>query len=80
MPRVGYLTLTKEQTGRRDFLKAGSLGFLGLHLSQFLATQSTMAATTVNQPKPKTQSTGLYSNLAGRRPEPHRYLGPEAKQ
>jgi Protein of unknown function (DUF1501) len=56
MPRVGYLTLTKEQTGRRDFLKAGSLGFLGLHLSQFLATQSTMAATTVNQPKPKAQA------------------------
>jgi len=55
MPKVGCLTLTKEQAGRRDFLKAGSLGFLGLHLSQFLAAQSAMAAT-VSQPKPKAQA------------------------
>jgi len=28
-------------TGRRDFLKAGSLGFLGIHLGQFLQAAST---------------------------------------
>ena len=31
-------------TGRRDFLKAGSLGFLGMHLSQFLRAASTSGA------------------------------------
>ncbi len=30
--------------GRRDFLKAGSLGFLGIHLSQFLRAASTADA------------------------------------
>ncbi|HUS06123.1 MAG TPA: DUF1501 domain-containing protein [Bryobacteraceae bacterium] len=30
--------------GRRDFLKAGSLGFLGIHLSQFLRAASTAGA------------------------------------
>ncbi len=50
MPKAGCLTLTNEQASRRDFLKAGSLGFLGIHLSQFLAAQSTMAASG-DQPK-----------------------------
>ncbi|MEO8131870.1 MAG: DUF1501 domain-containing protein, partial [Bryobacteraceae bacterium] len=30
--------------GRRDFLKAGSLGFLGIHLSQFLQAAATSGA------------------------------------
>ncbi len=53
MPKAGCLTLTNEQASRRDFLKAGSLGFLGIHLSQFLAAQSAMAASGDN---PKAQA------------------------
>src|SRR6266436_2188429 len=45
MLRAGCLTLTQAEASRRDFLKAGSLGSLGVHLSQFLAAQSAMAAT-----------------------------------
>ena len=55
MPKAGCLTLTHHQAGRRDFLKAGSLGFLGIHLSQFLAAQSAMAAAE-DKPKPKAQA------------------------
>lgn len=50
MPQTGCLKLTSAQAGRRDFLKAGSLGFLGIHLSQFLAVRSAMAATEPAQP------------------------------
>jgi hypothetical protein len=53
MPKAGCLNLTNHQAGRRDFLKAGSLGFLGIHLSQFLAAQSAMAA---SGDKPKAQA------------------------
>ena len=53
MPKAGCLNLTNQQAGRRDFLKAGSLGFLGIHLSQFLAAKSAMAATSE---KPKAQA------------------------
>lgn len=53
MPNAGCLKLTKSEATRRDFLKAGSLGFLGIHLSQFLAAQSAMAA---SENKPKAQS------------------------
>jgi len=69
MPKIGCLTLTKEQVGRRDFLKAGSLGFVGIHLSQFLAVQSALSAS-VDKPKSKAQAC-----IRGRT-EPHRYLGP----
>jgi len=55
MPKIGCLTLTKEQVGRRDFLKAGSLGFVGIHLSQFLAVQSALSAS-VDKPKSKAQA------------------------
>src|SRR5512141_973983 len=48
MLKAGCLTLTQAEASRRDFLKAGSLGFLGIHLSQFLAAQSAMAATGAN--------------------------------
>jgi len=55
MPKTGCLTLTREQASRRDFLKAGSLGFLGIHLGQFLAAQSVFAAPE-GGPKPKAQA------------------------
>jgi len=53
MLKAGCLTLTRDQAGRRDFLKAGSLGFLGIHLSQFLAAQSALAA---SEAKPKSRA------------------------
>src|SRR4051812_25795901 len=46
MPRAGCLTLSEAQMRRRDFLKAGSLGFLGIHLSQFLEARAVAAPTT----------------------------------
>src|SRR5207247_6036820 len=55
MLRAGCLTLTQAEASRRDFLKAGSLGFLGIHLSQFLAAQSAMAATG-DKASPKAQA------------------------
>src|SRR5258708_39812090 len=55
MLRAGCLTLTRAEASRRDFLKAGSLGFLGIHLSQFLAAQNTVAAAGANA-KPKAQA------------------------
>jgi len=53
MPKAGCLTLTHEQAGRRDFLKAGSLGFLGIHLSQFLTARNLLADASA---KPKAQA------------------------
>lgn len=38
---TGCLNLNREQSRRRDFLKAGSLGFLGLNLPQFLRAAAT---------------------------------------
>jgi len=73
MPKIGCLNLTQEQAGRRDFLKAGSLGLLGIHLRQFLAVQTALAAS-VNKSKSKAQACILLW------PESHRYLGPEAEQ
>src|ERR1700730_16023765 len=55
MLKAGCLRLTRAEASRRDFLKAGSLGFLGIHLSQFLAARSAMAATADNA-KPKAQA------------------------
>src|SRR5258708_8542442 len=55
MLRAGCLTLTRAEASRRDFLKAGSLGFLGIHLSQFLAPQNAVAAAGANA-KPKAQA------------------------
>ena len=55
MLKAGCLTLTQAEASRRDFLKAGSLGFLGIHLSQFLAAQSAMAATG-DKASPKAQA------------------------
>ena len=44
MTRVGCLTCSKADLARRDFLRVGSIGCLGLRLSQFLQLESAMAA------------------------------------
>ena len=44
MTRVGCLTCSKADLARRDFLRVGSIGCLGLRLSQFLELESAMAA------------------------------------
>ncbi len=41
---------------RRDFIKVGSLGFLGMHLGQSLMLESATAATTGRKPEGKAQS------------------------
>ena len=41
--RRGCLTGTEEEFRRRDFIKVGSLGFLGIHLSQALRLEAAMA-------------------------------------
>jgi hypothetical protein len=43
--RRGCLTGTREEFDRRDFLRVGSLGFLGIHTSQWLRLEAAMAAT-----------------------------------
>lgn len=42
--RRGCVSGTEEDFGRRDFIKVGALGFLGIHLSQALQMESAMAA------------------------------------
>jgi hypothetical protein len=37
------LSLTREQASRRDFIRVGSLGFLGIHWSQYLRAATTKA-------------------------------------
>ena len=44
MEPTGCLRLTRQQALRRDFLKVGSLGFLGIHLDQYLRAASTQQA------------------------------------
>ncbi|MBL8215815.1 MAG: DUF1501 domain-containing protein [Bryobacterales bacterium] len=43
--RRGCLSGTREDFGRRDFIKVGALGFLGINLSQSLQLEAAMAAT-----------------------------------
>ena len=43
MKKVGCLTCTEAELGRRDFLRVGSVGALGLSLSQILEWESLMA-------------------------------------
>src|SRR5687768_9797275 len=38
---TGCLKLTEREASRRDFLKAGSLGFLGINLPQYLRAAAT---------------------------------------
>jgi hypothetical protein len=42
--KCGCLTGTEEEFRRRDFIKVGSLGFLGIHLTQALQLEAAMAA------------------------------------
>lgn len=42
---TGCLRLTEEASRRRDFLRVGSLSFLGMHLSQYLRAASGQKAT-----------------------------------
>ena len=44
MKKVGCLTCTEDELGRRDFIRVGSIGALGLSLSQLLQLESVMAA------------------------------------
>ncbi len=43
LKRVGCLSGTKEQWNRREFIGVGSLGFLGIHLSQALRLEAALA-------------------------------------
>jgi len=43
MKKIGCLTCTEDELARRDFLRVGSLGILGLSLSQMLQLESVMA-------------------------------------
>ena len=49
----GCLSGTEEQWGRRDFIKVGSLGFLGLNLAQSLRLQAATPARLGSQAKAK---------------------------
>jgi hypothetical protein len=40
----GCLRMTREQASRRDFLRVGSLGFLGIHTNQYLCAASAAKA------------------------------------
>ena len=44
MKKVGCLTCSEADLARRDFLRVGSIGVLGLSLSQLLEVRSVMAA------------------------------------
>jgi uncharacterized protein (DUF1501 family) len=44
LKKYGCLTCTEEQVRRRDFLRVGSLGLLGISLGSFLQARSVMAA------------------------------------
>ena len=59
---------------RRSFITAGSLGFLGLSLREALS------AAADSQFSRQRQGQGRDPVLARRRPQPHRYLGPQDQQ
>src|SRR5437773_11111467 len=44
MEDTGCLRLTRQQASRRDFLRVGSLGFLGVQLDQVLRAAATQRA------------------------------------
>jgi uncharacterized protein (DUF1501 family) len=44
MDDTGCLRLTRQQASRRDFLRVGSLAFLGIHLDQYLRAASSGSA------------------------------------
>ena len=51
MKRIGCLSPTDAVLKRRDFLRVGSLGLLGINLSQYLRLKSVMAAAGVDVEK-----------------------------
>jgi len=51
--RLGCLHERDDQTARRDFLKVGSLGFLGVTLGQALALEAATSKTLRQKPKAK---------------------------
>ena len=51
--KLGCLCESEAQTARRDFLKVGSLGFLGMTLGQTLALEAAPAATMGTKAKAK---------------------------
>ena len=53
LKKIGCLTGTDRQWGRRDFVKAGSLGFLGMNLAQSLRLQAASSARLSSQAKAK---------------------------
>src|ERR1041384_906654 len=67
----GCLRMTPEQASRREFLRAGSLSFLGIHASQYLRAAS------VEKPEGKAQACILLwleggpSHVDTRDPKPH---------
>ena len=56
MKRIGCQCASEQEWSRRDFVKVGSLGFLGMHLSQSLLLQQAVAARTGNAPGGKAKS------------------------
>ena len=56
MRRVGCQCASEQEWSRRDFIKVGSLGFLGMHLSQSLMLEQAIAARTGQTPAGKAQA------------------------
>ena len=56
MKRIGCQCASEQEWSRRDFVKVGSLGFLGMHLSQSLLLEQALAARTGNAPGGKAKS------------------------
>lgn len=52
----GCLCGTEEEFARRDFIKVGSLGFLGIHLSQALRLEAAATAVTGAKPEGKAKA------------------------
>jgi len=55
LKKVGCLSATEEQWNRREFITVGSLGFLGIHLSQALRLEAAMKET-IAQTRPKARA------------------------
>ena len=53
LKKIGCLTGTQQQWNRRDFVKVGSLGFLGMNLAQSLRLQAASSARLSSQAKAK---------------------------
>ena len=76
LKKIGCLTGTQQQWNRRDFVKVGSLGFLGMNLAQSLRLQAASSARLSSQAKAK----GLHPAVARRRSGADGHLGSEDEQ